>query len=397
MVSQRSAIITEDVTDEVALQKQASAAGRLSIGSVKKEFHRKNNPDAVKAIDDVSLEVEPGTFVVLLGPSGCGKTTLLRCVAGLETPDSGTISINGKEVYVSESGINLPPDARKVSMMFQSYALWPHMTVLANVMYPIISQKLMNKADAKAQALHVLGIVGLSALANEHPGTLSGGQQQRVALARALAADPSVVLFDEPLSNVDAQVRDQLRLELSSMQARLGFTAMYVTHDQSEALALADVLILMGNGRIAQAGSPNDLYARPASRYVAEFIGRANLVDGTVRSVSGQQVTIATETGEIIMDAAKAAEGTRFDVGSQVAVVSRPEDIIVVERAGASNTLDVRVTNVVYLGSHVDVVGTVGTSPRLFRSTLPKGMAVPDVGAVLSVSLPAEHLWIVGE
>jgi iron(III) transport system ATP-binding protein len=371
-----------------------SELGRLTISNVRKVFRRKGSAPDTRAIDDVSLTIEPGTFVVLLGPSGCGKTTLLRCLAGLEAPDSGAIRINGRDVYDSERRVDLPTSRRRVSMMFQSYALWPHMTVEANVMYPILSRKAMGRAEARIQAGRVLEIVGLGHLAKEHPGSLSGGQQQRVALARAISADPSVVLFDEPLSNVDAQVREQLRLELSSMQRRLGFTAIYVTHDQAEALALADVLILMGDGKVAQAGPPPELYARPASRYVAEFIGRANLIDGEVLAVDGADVRVVTEGGEITLPADQCPEGTATAPGSWVSIVSRPEDIVL---AGSDhpNRVTLTVANVIYLGSHVDVVGTIGSSPRVFRANLPKGAQPPALGDRIEISLPPDHLWMV--
>ena len=373
-------------------------SGRLSLRAVKKEFSRTKTSVPVLAINDVSLEVEPGTFVVLLGPSGCGKTTLLRSIAGLETPSEGSISVNGKIVYSAEGDIDLPPNERNLSMMFQSYALWPHMTVEENVMYPWISQKKGSRSQAREQARRILKIVDLEGLANEHPSTLSGGQQQRVALARTVVVGPPVVLFDEPLSNVDAQVREQLRLVLESMQARLGFTAIYVTHDQAEALALADMLVLMEDGKVAQAGPPAELYAKPASRYVASFIGRANLLNGKICALTPEEAVVSLDGGE---EFRVVRVNTPIDnvlvVGARITLVSRPEDVGMSSVSRSSeNALKLSVTNVVYLGSHVDVVGTVDSLGTSFRTMVPKLNAIPSVGDVIKVVLSPQDLWIVG-
>jgi ABC-type Fe3+/spermidine/putrescine transport system ATPase subunit len=379
----------------MAGQSKSRSSGSLTLRTVNKEFRRKN-ADSVRAIDDVTLEVAPGTFVVLLGPSGCGKTTLLRCIAGLETPTGGVIELGGDVVFEAERGVNVPPNGRNLSMMFQSYALWPHMTAGDNVAYPIVSRKQASRAKAKARAHEVLEIVGLHGLENEHPGTLSGGQQQRVALARTLASDPPIVLFDEPLSNVDAQVREQLRLEIAAMQDRLGFTAVYVTHDQAEALALADLLVLMGDGKIAQAGPPAELYMRPASRYVAEFIGRANLLRGTVRRASSDALVIEVNGRELTANPASVAEGVAVEPGAEVSVVTRPEDLTIKSGRAGDGTIELSVTGVVYLGSHTDVVGVVGDETRPFRVSVAKGAVAPEVGDRINIDAPSAGIWIVG-
>lgn len=368
--------------------------GSLTLRGVNKEFRRKS-ADSVRAIDDVTLDIAPGTFVVLLGPSGCGKTTLLRCIAGLETPTGGVIELGGDVVFEAERRLNVPPNGRNLSMMFQSYALWPHMNVGDNVAYPIVSRKQASRRNAKARAREVLEIVGLSGLENEHPGTLSGGQQQRVALARTLASDPPIVLFDEPLSNVDAQVRELLRLEIAAMQDRLGFTAVYVTHDQAEALALADILVLMGDGKIAQAGPPAELYTRPASRYVAEFIGRANLVRGTVLRSTVDTLVVEVDGRELTASPTNVAEGVAVEPGMEVSVVTRPEDLVVASDPADGN-VELTVTGVVYLGSHTDIVGVVGDETRPFRVSVDKGVVPPEIGDRISIDVPAVGIWIVG-
>jgi iron(III) transport system ATP-binding protein len=228
------------------------------------------------AVRDVSFSVEPGTLTTLLGPSGCGKTTTLRLVAGLELASEGQVLIGGEDVT------RLGAAERDVSMVFQSYALFPHMTVLQNCMYgPLASGA--PKAKAEAMARDKLGLVGLGGLEARLPSELSGGQQQRVAVARAIVLEPRVLLFDEPLSNLDAKLRRKVRDEIRDLQQRLGLTVIYVTHDQQEALAVSDKVIVMDNAVIAQEGTPDDLYRRPKSRFLADFIGEANLMEGAIR------------------------------------------------------------------------------------------------------------------
>ncbi|TDI73958.1 MAG: ABC transporter ATP-binding protein [Bacteroidetes bacterium] len=227
----------------------------------------------VKAVRDVSLHIEAGSFFSLLGPSGCGKSTTLRMIAGFEHPDTGTISIGGVDVT------NVPPQKRPTAMVFQNYALFPHMTVAQNVEYGL-AVKGMNAGDRKKRALEALDRVEMASLYEKSVTELSGGQQQRIALARALATQPDVLLFDEPLSNLDAELREQTRLELKRMQKELGTTSIYVTHDQEEALALSDRMAIMKDGRIVQTGAPRDVYYNPASAFSARFLGGSNLIEG---------------------------------------------------------------------------------------------------------------------
>ena len=224
------------------------------------------------AVDDVSLSVGEGHTLALLGPSGCGKTTILRCIAGLETPEQGHISIAGRVAFDSASGVNLMPEQRELGVVFQSYAVWPHMTVAQNVGFPLKVRK-RPMSEQRERVARILEIVGLSAWLDKPATQLSGGQQQRVALARALVYEPRLVLFDEPMSNLDAQLRDQMRIELKVLQDRLGFTAIYVTHDQSEAFALAKNVVLMNNGRVEAAGPSREVSFRPRTPFVARFLG----------------------------------------------------------------------------------------------------------------------------
>jgi len=233
------------------------------------------------AVNAVSFGVPQGSTLALLGPSGCGKTTILRCLAGLETPDGGTVSIDGQPVFDQDRGIDLMPEKRELGIVFQSYAVWPHMTVLENVAFPL-KVRGMGKAERAARASKVLETVGLAGFENRSATLVSGGQQQRIALARALVHEPRLVLFDEALSNLDAQLREQMRLELRVLQERLGFTAIYVTHDQAEAFGLADTVVLMNAGAIETMGPAREVFRRPATPFVARFFGM-NVLEGTLR------------------------------------------------------------------------------------------------------------------
>ena len=238
----------------------------VSVRHLRKRF------GSLVAVDDVSLEVGEGHTLALLGPSGCGKTTMLRCIAGLETPDSGHISIAGQVVFDAAAGIDLSPERRDLGVVFQSYAVWPHMTVAQNVGFPLKVRK-RPKDEQRDRVMRILEIVGLAQSYDTPATQLSGGQQQRVALARALVYEPRLVLFDEPMSNLDALLRDQMRIELKILQDRLGFTAIYVTHDQAEAFALAENVVLMNRGKVETAGAPRDVSFRPRTPFVARFLG----------------------------------------------------------------------------------------------------------------------------
>ncbi|WP_439623143.1 ABC transporter ATP-binding protein [Shinella sp.] len=267
----------------------------LRLNNLQKSF------GSFRAVESVSLNVGEGELVTLLGPSGCGKSTTLRCIAGLEGPTGGEIWLGDTCVYSAEKRLDLPPEKRRIGMVFQSYALWPHMTVAENVAYPLLRQKL-SKADREAQAMQALELVGLAHARDTSPGRLSGGQQQRIALARALASRCQILLFDEPLSNLDVRLREQLRGEIREIQQRLGITAIYVTHDQSEALAISDRIVVMDKGLIVQIDGPNELYSRPRTRFAASFLGSVNLLPATVADsgVTGGLARYRTAAGAIV-------------------------------------------------------------------------------------------------
>jgi ABC-type Fe3+/spermidine/putrescine transport system ATPase subunit len=252
----------------------------------------------VVAVDGISFAIQPGELVTLLGPSGCGKTTTLRAVAGLEDPAEGTIRLGGETVYSSAQRRNVPSEKRGLSMVFQSYAIWPHMTVFDNVAYGLNVRKLP-RADVVASVRRVLDMVQMTRFSDRPASRLSGGQQQRIAVARAIAFSPTVLLFDEPLSNLDAKLRTEMRVELRELQRRLDITSLYVTHDQEEALAISDRVIVMNHGRIEQIGTSETIYNRPGSLFVADFVGAANLIkgkatpDGVFETVGGLRLRAA--------------------------------------------------------------------------------------------------------
>jgi ABC-type Fe3+/spermidine/putrescine transport system ATPase subunit len=243
------------------------------------------------AVKGLSLQVKPGSHLSLLGPSGCGKSTVLRNIAGLETPLEGEIIIDGQTVFSAARRINLPPEKRRLSMVFQSYAIWPHMTVMENVAYGLRMQKLRG-LELRQRVVQALESVGMAEFIDRPATSLSGGQQQRVALARAYAFRPKAVLLDEPLSNLDARLRVRMRSELKDLQQRFGLTTIYVTHDQEEAMALSDRVIIMREGQIEQEGAPLEIYDRPQTRFVADFIGGANILTGTIAAEAPDQPTV---------------------------------------------------------------------------------------------------------
>ena len=307
----------------------------------------------VRAVDEISFTVPAGSVLTLLGPSGCGKTTTMRCVAGLEKPDGGELRIGDKVVYSAARNVNLRPNERKVGMVFQSYAIWPHMTVFDNVAYPLKGN--VNRQTLKERSMRALRLVGLDHLASRRAPNLSGGQQQRVALARALVAEPEVLLLDEPLSNLDAKLRDSMRKEIRELQQALGITTLYVTHDQAEALAISDLVAVMAQGHIVDFGEPERIYSKPRSRAVAEFIGMANIVDVTAVRVEEGMWVGDSQLGRFSFQADGPPE--------PCSVLIRLEDLDLVgeEMSGQVNVWPGTVASVLYLGSYwecmIDVNG----------------------------------------
>src|SRR5882672_4310431 len=313
----------------------------ISIRGLSKSFGEKSE---VAAVSDIDIEIKDNSFVTLLGPSGCGKTTTLRLIAGYIVPDTGTIEINGR-VLSSPSGV-VSPEARGMGMVFQNYAIWPHKTVFENVVFGLKIRK-VPAAEAKKKVTEALALVNLSGLEARYPNELSGGQQQRVALARSLVVEPDILLLDEPLSNLDAKLRERMRTELKDLQRRTGITFVYVTHDQAEALALSDQIAVMNAGRLQQYGTPFDVYAHPANRMVADFMGLVNLVPGTVRrgQDGGRSVEISPD---FTLDIA-ALDG--LAAGAAVDVAVRPENIRLGAPLRASPGRLAIIANHVFLGN----------------------------------------------
>jgi iron(III) transport system ATP-binding protein len=305
----------------------------LTLAGISKSY------GAVTAVKPLDLQIAPGSLVTMLGPSGCGKTTLLRMIAGLERVSSGTISIGGRDVTHASAG------ERNVTMVFQSYALFPHMSVIGNVAYGLISSG-MAKAEAHRRAETALETVGLKGFGKRLPSEMSGGQQQRVAVARALVLNPDVLLFDEPLSNLDAKLRRSMREEIRSLQQRLGVTVVYVTHDQSEALAVSDQIVVMRNAEIAQLGTPRELYEQPDNVFVATFMGDANHLRGTLTDKGRDRATV--KLGNIVMELPH-----RDLPEGEVDIIIRPECVILAD-ASAPDTLPATVLTATYMGSHAE-------------------------------------------
>jgi iron(III) transport system ATP-binding protein len=297
----------------------------------------------VEAVKGISFSIQPGEFLTLLGPSGCGKTTTLRCIAGLESPSAGSITLDGA-VIASEQK-QLPPEKRGINMVFQSYAVWPHMTVTKNVGYGL---KGLDRKVVASRVAEVLELVGLSKFASRYGTELSGGQQQRVALARAIVTRPKLLLFDEPLSNLDAGLREQMRFELLELQRTIGITSVYVTHDQTEAMSMSDRVVLMREGQIEQLDVPREIYRRPASVFAATFIGRANLIGG---QIGADKITATGADGmTITSDEPYAGSATT------VSAVFRSENVLIgPDAAACANRWTATVERVSFLGRHLDV------------------------------------------
>ena len=330
------------------------------------------------AVKDVSIDIAPGTFVTLLGPSGCGKTTTLRIIAGFESPDEG-------EVYLGEEAINaLTPNKRDTAMVFQSYALFPHYNVFDNVAYGLRLRKLP-KEEIEERVRGILELVEMSGMETRMTNQLSGGQQQRIALARALVVEPGVLLFDEPLSNLDAKLRVSMRTEIRRIQQTLGITAIYVTHDQSEAMSISDTIIIMNRGEIAQVGTPMNIYYHPNSEFVADFIGEANFLDGVFRSREGTDCRVAIQGQEMLVESER-----DLTAGQPCKVVLRPEAIHI----GAEGVLPCTVELSCFMGSYQNYHVRLGEALVKIADNCPVNKRIFAVGeqAFLSFDKECAHL-----
>lgn len=353
----------------------------LSLENIVKVFPPRGGAGEVSAVNGITLEIEKGELITLLGPSGCGKTTVLRMIAGFEFPTSGRIMLDGSAINM------LPPNKRNMSMVFQSYAIFPHLNVFENIAYGLNVQHL-SKADVKQRVGRILELVQLSGMESRAPNQLSGGQQQRVALARALVMEPKVLLMDEPLSNLDAKLREQMRSEIRRIQSELGITSVYVTHDQLEAMTLSDRVVVMNQGRIEQIGAPLEIYRYPRTCFVADFIGRTNFLSTTVLEVSDGGAPVVDLFGQRI-----SLDGVRSTVarGARGTLVVRPEMIRV--KSDISGVQGV-VCSTTYLGNSVDYEIEIGDQMLTAVETDPLRIRLFPVGARVGVDFctPCIHL-----
>lgn len=348
----------------------------LSVSNVGKKFEK------FTALENISLDIARGEIVTLLGPSGCGKTTLLRTIAGLESLDTGIITLDGKTLVDGAKRFSLPPENRGIGMVFQSYALWPHMNVGENIALGLRLKKLDN-ATIKTRIAEALEMVGLPGSEKRATSSMSGGQQQRVSLARALALKPACILFDEPLSNLDVLLRDRMRFEIRELLKAQGITAIYVTHDQSEAMVISDRVLIMNKGRLIQSGSPTDLYIKPKTRFVAEFFGKTNLFP--VDAAKSRPGTVAT------------VNGLEFSCGPDLVVRPggllgfRPECVSLAAAGQESNTISSTASRAVYLGGVTQVDSTLGENT--VTAMLPGLHALP-AGTSLRLHVAPHHLMM---
>jgi iron(III) transport system ATP-binding protein len=331
----------------------------IRIAGLSKHYHAESR--VVAALDRVDLVVPANRIFTLLGPSGCGKTTLLRCIVGLETPDDGEIRIGGEVVWSKARGVAVPTEKRGLGMVFQTYAIWPHLSVFDNVAYPL--QVRGERRDAiRDKVRRALDFVQLEGVEKRSATRLSGGQQQRVALARALVAEPRVILFDEPLSNLDAKLREETRKELKSFLGKLGITALYVTHDRVEALALSDTIAVMRAGKVVEQGTPQKIYFDAEHRFVADFIGRANLVPATVHGRDGGATLVDCALGRVACEPHDGAPGT------PLTLCIRPEFIhIGGTPAAGANVIDGRIASLAFVGEVYEAEIAVGDTRLLAR------------------------------
>jgi iron(III) transport system ATP-binding protein len=361
----------------------------LTVEGLAKRFEE----GGVVAVDRISFHVGEGEFFTLLGPSGCGKTTTLRCLAGLERPDAGEIALAERVLFSSAARINVRANERGLGLVFQSYAIWPHMKVLDNVAFPLTvvpRRRRLTRRQIGERVERVLTVVKLDHLAGRRATDLSGGQQQRLALARALIMEPALLLLDEPLSNLDPRLREEMRIELKRLQRELGVTSVYVTHDQIEALTMSNTIAIMVAGRIEQLGQPREVYQQPASRFVADFVGAANLIDGVVdRHERGDTVSVETPIGTL-----RTGSTDAFATGTRVLVVVRPEHVTLEANqlpAGA-NCWPGRVLATGFMGDVVDHLVAVGELTLRARSAPSASVAH---GTDVAIGFEPEHCTLV--
>jgi len=361
----------------------SARSSNVTLIDLTKRFKSLDGSGEVLAVDDVNLEVKTGELVTILGPSGCGKTTTLRMIAGFEYPTSGSILIGDKDVA------KIPPNKRGLSMVFQSYALFPHLTIYENVAYGLRVQKLPAN-EIRERTERALDLMQLTTMAKRYPSQVSGGQQQRIALARAIVIEPSVLLFDEPLSNLDAKLREYMRDELRKLQKRLGITSLYVTHDQSEAMAISDRVVIMKEGRIRQVGTPREIYAFPQSRFVADFMGKANFLEVEVLGTNGESARIDIGGKTFIVPR---AGRVRPNSGSALLVV-RPEALRLISLANVENEIPLKgcVDRFTYFGNIARYEVATENGPLLIESYNPEASSIFEEGDNVGVLIDFESV-----
>lgn len=343
----------------------------------------------LRVVDDVSFDIAAGEVLTLLGPSGCGKSTTLRMIAGLDQPDAGEIWVRGRLVASPQKGVMVPPEGRRVGLVFQSYAIWPHMTVAENIAYPLKIRRVDSNTIARKVAA-IIELVKLEGLAQRMTTALSGGQQQRVALARALVYEPDLLLLDEPLSNLDTLLRKEMRSQIKLLQARLSTTVLYVTHDQEEAMALSSRIVVMNRGRIEQMDKPHAVYDRPATRFVQGFVGEALRLRG---SIVGEGAPLRVQIGRCIIEVEDVGGAARPS-GSVVEISVRPEDVRLQSGPGADNGLTGEVAEVIYLGNRLECVVRIDglDEPVLLNADRRQKLAPKD-RIVLAIDRTCVRLW----
>lgn len=355
----------------------------LELKNIKKVFKSLNTETV--AVKNFNQNIEEGKLVTLLGPSGCGKTTTLRMIAGFEIPTRGRVLLNGADVT------NLPPNKRNISMVFQSYALFPHLSVEDNISFGL-KIKHLNKKEIAKKINAMIDLVGLRGLEKRRPEQLSGGQQQRVALARSLIMEPLVLLFDEPLSNLDAKLRESMRLEIRRIQQGVNITSVYVTHDQVEAMSISDIIVVMNKGEVMQIGNPFEIYAKPKNSFVADFIGRVNFIDGKVESLDGEHVVLNCP---LLKKKVIGINGDKLEIGDSARVVLRPESLSD-KKENRENCIEGEISKFVFLGSNVEYELLIGDDKKINAVTYnPIERKLPVVNQKTALYFSKGSAWII--